>query len=120
MHDFAFYLSVMAGMGVILATVQQISDRSFQRRASVAKAFVLSIVFLALFQIFPIVYFRIMMNHINNADAAMGLLCAFGGFVFFWLVLEKVIPKKPEPTINKPRPGEAARAYAKVVARREY
>jgi len=120
MHNFAFYLSVMGGMGAILATVQQISNRSFQRRSSVAMAFILSIVFLTLFQIFPVVYFRIMMNHINNSDAAMGLLCAFSGFIFFWLVLEKVIPEKPEIPVNKPRPGQAARAYAKAVANREY
>lgn|GEM_PF-1703670 len=117
MSEVSIYFSAMAGMGCALAIIQQIFDKSFQRKMSTPLAFSFSIMFVTLFQILPVLYFRSMMTKAGNADAALGALIAITGFILFWLLLEKLMPSM---TDEQPIPGQAARAYAKVVRDRDY
>lgn len=118
MSEVSIYFTAMAAMGGVLAIIQQIFDKSFQRKMSVELAFSLSVVFVTLFQVLPVLYFRSVMTKSGNADAAVGALIAFAGFIIFWLLLEQVI-SSPEAE-DEPAAGEAARAYAKVIRNREY
>ena len=118
MSEIQIYFAAMAAMGGVLAIIQQVFDKSFQRKMSTALAFSLSVIFVSLFQILPVLYFRSAMNTEGNAEAATGAVIAIFCFSLLWILLEKAMPgAEPERTVST---DSAAQEYARIIENRGY
>jgi len=123
MSEIQIYFAAMAAMGGVLAIIQQVFDKSFQRKMSTALAFSLSVLFVSLFQILPVLYFRSAMSKEGNAEAALGAIIAVLCFAALWMLLEKSIPGTERvATVPRRRAvvDSAAQEYAKIIENRGY
>jgi len=118
MNEVQIYFVAMAAMGAVLAVIQQVFDKSFQRKMSASLAFSLSVIFVSLFQILPVLYFRSAMTSEGNAQAATGALIAVLCFSLLWALLEKVMPGVQQE--RKIAADSAAQEYARIIENRGY